>query len=422
MSRSPKIGYVLKRFPRLSETFVLNEMLELERLGTAVQVYSLVDVTVEEPGSPRHRLLQELKSPVIYLPARQPLKKWRVKLGHFNQGDFAQQVLKEICGGEVPPASILLLQAAVIGCMARAQGVEHLHAHFASDATTAAMLAGRATGIPFSFTAHAKDIFHQEVDTQLLRQKIAEARFVVTVSDFNRRHLVELAGVAAADKIVRLYSGIDLERFRANFSTPREPGLILSVGRLQEKKGFQHLIQACRHLQDWGQSFQCQIVGEGLEREALARQISDLGLQDRVVLAGAQPQEQIIETLQRATLLVLPCVISATGDRDALPTVLLEAMAVGLPVISTNLVGIPEVVEHGRTGLLVPAGDAMALAGAVQEILQKPEWQASFGRAGRARVEKLFDLRKNVPVLRGLFERGAPYEKNQAAAGPVGPL
>src|SRR5437667_10879126 len=148
MSQSPKIGYVLKRFPRLSETFILNELLELERLGTRLQIYSLIDVTLEEPGSPRHKLVQELKSPVVYLPARQPLKKWRVKLGHINQGGFTQQVLREICGGEVPPESVLLLQAALIGSMAKAHGVDHLHAHFGSDAASAAMLASRTTALP----------------------------------------------------------------------------------------------------------------------------------------------------------------------------------------------------------------------------------------------------------------------------------
>src|SRR2546426_4008972 len=164
MKAAPKIGYVLKRFPRLSETFILNEILELERLDTPLQIYSLIDVTTEEAGSPRHKLVQELKSSVIYLPTRQPLKKWRFKLGHFREGGFSQQVLKEICGGKVPPESILLLQAALIGSMAGAHRVNHLHAHFGSDAATVAMLASRISGIPFSFTAHAKDIFHEKVD------------------------------------------------------------------------------------------------------------------------------------------------------------------------------------------------------------------------------------------------------------------
>jgi len=403
MTKPPKIGYVLKRFPRLSETFILNEILELERLDTPIQIYSLIDVTLEEPGSPRHKLVQELKSPVVYLPARQPLKKWRVKIGRFNRGGFTQQVLKEICGGEVPPESILLLQAAVIGSMAKAHRVDHLHAHFGSDAASAAMLASRMTGIPFSFTAHAKDIFHEAVDRALLRRKIDEAKFVVTVSDFNRRHLIDLAGKESEGKIVRLYNGIDLERFQVDRSISREPGLILGVGRLQEKKGFHHLIEACRVLRDSGASFRCEIVGEGPEREALERQIASAGLQDCVALLGAKPQEELINMLKRATLFVLPCIVSANGDRDALPTVLLEAMAVGLPVISTNLVGIPEIVEHGKTGLLAAPGDPVELANAIKSMLGQPKLRESLALAGVAKVKTLFNLRKNVPILKSLF-------------------
>ncbi len=405
MNPSPKIGYVLKRFPRLSETFILNELLELERQGTPLQIYSLMDVAEEEPDKPRHKLVQELRAEVIYLPARQPLKKWRVKRGHFHQDDFAPQVLKDICGGDVPPDSILLLQAALIACMARAQGVNHLHAHFGTDAASVAMLAARLTGLPFSFTAHAKDIFHNDVDPGLLRQKIREARFVITVSDFNRRHLAKLAGPDLAHKIIRLYNGIDLERFQPDPAVTRERDLILAVGRLQEKKGFHHLIYACRILKDMGQAFRCVIVGEGPERDALARQIVECGVQDQLVLAGAQPQEQIIETFKRATLFVLPCVISAAGDRDALPTVLLEAMAMGLPVISTELVGIPEIIDHGKNGLLVPPDDPVQLAKAMAEILNHPKLQESLGRAAPGKAAARFDLRKNVPVLQDLFSR-----------------
>src|SRR5438552_14217910 len=141
MSSSPKIGYVLKRFPRLSETFILNELLELERLATPIQIYSLIDATAEETGSPRHKLLQELKSPVMYLPGRKPFRKWRIKLSHFGRGEFTQQAVKEACGGRVPPESILRLQAAFISVLAGAHGVEHLHAHFGSDAALVAMLA-----------------------------------------------------------------------------------------------------------------------------------------------------------------------------------------------------------------------------------------------------------------------------------------
>ena len=415
MNPCPKIGYVLKRFPRLSETFILNELLQLERLGTRLEVYSLVDVAEEESNRPRHKLLQELKSGVTYLPARQPLKKWHVKQGRFNEGEFSKHVLKEICGGEVPPESILLLQAAVIGCFARSQGVDHLHAHFASDAATVAMLAARLTGLPFSFTAHAKDIFHSAVNLDLLRQKISEAQFVVTVSEFNRKHLLDLTKEKCAEKIIRLYNGIDLERFKPN-TTRKEPfDVILAVGRLQEKKGLRDLITACRLLADSGQEFRCEIVGDGPEEESIGQHIQKLGLEDRVRLAGAQPQEKIIETFWRATVFVLPCVIAANGDRDALPTALLEAMAAGLPVVSTRLVGIPEIVEHGKTGVLVPPGDPDELSRAIVQILRNSKLQQAFGQAGRARAEQFFDVRENVRKLRGLFESSFNGEKRFSA-------
>jgi glycosyltransferase involved in cell wall biosynthesis len=290
--------------------------------------------------------------------------------------------------------------------MAKAHGVDHLHAHFGSDAASAAMLASRATGIPFSFTAHAKDIFHEAVGGELLRRKIAEAGFVVTVSEYNRRHLVNLAGKDSEKKIVRLYNGIDLERFQADWSIPRDPALVLGVGRLQEKKGFHHLIDACRLLRDAATPFRCQIIGEGPERESLTRSIANFGLQEWVTLSGAQPQEELLKTLQRATLFVLPCIIGANGDRDALPTVLLEAMAIGLPVISTNLVGIPEIVDHGKTGLLAAPGDAMELAETIRLMLTQPKLRETFARAGIAKLNQLFDLRKNVPILKEMFSGG----------------
>src|SRR5256885_10560160 len=154
MNRCPKIGYVLKRFPRLSETFILNELLQLERLGTPLQIYSLVDVAEEEGNRPRHKLVQELESEVTYLPARQPLKKWHVKQGRFKQGEFSKHVLKQISGGGVPPGSILLLQAAGIGCLSRSQGGGPLHAHFSSDAPPVAMLAARLAGLPLRLGGH----------------------------------------------------------------------------------------------------------------------------------------------------------------------------------------------------------------------------------------------------------------------------
>lgn len=363
------IGYVLKRFPRTSETFIINELLELERNGTSVEIFSLLEPKEEVA----HASLKKLKAPVIYLP-RKPIP----------------------------------LQADVLAVMARGKGITHLHAHFGTDATTVAMLTHRLTGIPYSFTAHAKDIYHETVDKKLLTEKISSAAFVITVSDYNRQHLLELAGENFKDKIIRLYNGIALDLFKPDETLKRETNLVLAVGRLVEKKGFRDLLEACKMLLNWGHDFKCLIIGEGPERESLTQQIKNARLDNCVTLAGTQPQEQVLSLMQKATMLVLPCVVSSTGDRDGLPTVLLEAMAAGLGVISTRISGIPEIIEDKKEGFLVEQRDSVALAKAMESVLTSPGLQIVFGRFGRKKAEKDFDVRKNVKVLRDLFTQALP--------------
>lgn len=402
-SRPPKVGYVVKKFPRLSETFIVNEVLELERRGTQIEIFSLAEPAQEV----RHEVLQRVRAQITYLPQNSVLKKWSFRAGRYAEGTLLEQQLGELFqSARVPETSLFFLKAATMAILAQAKGVTHLHAHFATAATTVAMLAGRLAGLSYSFTAHAKDIY-ENIDPALLREKILGARFVITVSEYSRRHLEELAGEDLAGKILRLYNGVDLDQLHPDPSIHREPDLILGVGRLVEKKGFSYLVQACRLLQDWERPFKCFIVGDGPERASLAQQITTHGLQDRVILVGSQSQEWVLGTMKRATVLVLPCVISRTGDRDGLPTVLLEALAVGLPAISTTLVGIPEIIKHGRTGLLVPPEDPASLAKAIEEILAHPTLQERLGREGRLKAEECFDIRKNVPVLRDLLLHSA---------------
>ena len=306
--------------------------------------------------------------------------------------------------------AVSYLEAGVIAAIASHEKIQHLHAHFATENATIARLASRLTGLPFSFTAHAKDIFHENVNRTALVQAIREARFVVTVSDSNRRYLVELAGKDLAHKIIRLYNGIDLERFYPNSATPRETDLIVAVGRLEQKKGFHHLLQACQLLSEWRVAFRCLIVGDGTEHDHLRKEAAARGLGGCVVFAGVQSQEQLIRTLNTATVMVLPSMVTASGDQDALPTVLLEALACGLPVVSTAVGGIPEIIEHGQTGLLVPAENPKLLAKAIAQLLSNPELQSSFARAGRLKAEQQFDIRKNVPLLFDLFLRSSRGE------------
>lgn len=395
-----RLGYVLKRFPRLSETFIVNEIAALERLGVSIDLFSLL----EPIELIRHDIVNRLRAPVTYLPQKPLVQRLTVRHGLCAQTACVERRLGELLDQEPLRAqTVLAVQAAALAALARARGLAHLHAHFATDAATVARLGGRLAQLPYSFTAHAKDIYDAEVDTAALATKIREARFVVTVSEYNRRYLASLAGEPAASNIVRLYNGIDLERFRPDPSVAREPGLILAVGRLVPKKGFHDLIRACQLLRECQQPFRCVIVGEGEEHGALAGAIASLGLASHVTLAGAQPQERVARLMQTSTVFALPCVISQTGDRDGLPTVLLEALAMGLPAVSTDLAGIPEILEHGRSGLLVPPGDPTALAAALRTVLTDPGLRERLSRHGRLKAEEVFDVHRNVQQLEARF-------------------
>jgi colanic acid/amylovoran biosynthesis glycosyltransferase len=404
-----KIGYVLKRFPRLSETFILNEILELERQGHQVEVFSLL----RPPPEGRHALLDQMIARVTYLPSGSALQKIRLQEGLDEQetdlaaalatADTAPNAL--FSGKSETDIATLHLKALAVALLSRSRGVDHLHAHFASDATTVALLAGRMSGLPFSFTAHARDIYHTyttiAADNATRRAKIEEAAFTVTVSDYNRNHLCRLAPSNAAH-IHRLYNGIDLSRFVPNPGAAK-PGLIVAVGRLIEKKGFADLVAACAILLRSCPAFRCRIIGDGPLHDRLRRQIEETGLGNHVEIAGPQPQEKLIGMMQEACLAVLPCIVSDSGDRDGLPTVLLEAMALGLPAITTTVSGGPEIIAHGKTGLLVEPGDTVGLAASIEALLQSPESMIRMGHAGRQRAEALFSLQNNVSALANLF-------------------
>jgi glycosyltransferase involved in cell wall biosynthesis len=280
------------------------------------------------------------------------------------------------------------------------------HAHFASRAAHVAMLASVLTDVPFGFTAHAKDIYHDEVDRDVLRVKMQVADLVVTVSDYNRRTLLAL-GDGLADlgrKLVRLYNGVDLSLFQP--APHRPPSRILAVGRLVEKKGFATLVRACALLRARGVSFTCEMIGSGAQEALLRETIATLGLEQTVRLRGGLPLEEVAEEVRTASVVVLPCVVASDGNVDALPTVLLEAMGSGVPVVSTAISGVPEIVVEGETGHLVPPGDVAALADAIDKVLRDPAAARRLGRAARARAERLFDLRTNVARLRELLAHG----------------
>ena len=410
-----KVGYVLKRFPRLSETFILNEVLELERQGVDVEIFSLL----RPPDELRHELLSAVRASITYLPGGSAVGGWHARTWEIG-GEIEKHKITDLIASNAQPfgdlmvgksaaeISQLCLRFVTLAMLASARGIQHLHAHFGSDATTVALMASRLTDIPYSFTAHARDIYHTYIDPKtdelIRRRKIAEAQFVVTVSDYNRRHLIKLAGEQSANKIHRLYNGIDLQRFQISSAVARTSGLLLSIGRLVEKKGFFDLIEACRLLRDAGTQFQLVIVGDGPLRDDLQQRINSYSLERQVELKGPMPQERIIDVMARSSALVLPCIVAKSGDQDGLPTVLLEALASGLPSISTLVAGVPEIIEHRKSGLLVPPEDPARLAEAMTELLNDHGLRQRIAEAGRSRAERLFSLPVNVKTLKGHFE------------------
>jgi len=390
------IAYILKKYPRLSETFILNELLELERQGVALRIFSL-----REPNDGIfHRDVERVRAEVTYIRWRRVLAMARAHVRVFRRSSARYvEALRSALRRRRFVSVQHFLKAAVIADHVQREGVRHIHAHFASTGASVALDVHRLTGVPYSFTAHAKDIYRNDLDLDHLRVKLEQARFAVTVSDYNQRHLARLGG----RRVVRIYNGLDLHRFVPNGGAPDEPPLVLAVGRLVEKKGFDVLIRACELLRADGVRFHCRIVGKGELARDLQALISALGLEQHVELAGPLPREKLLELFPRASVLAAPCVVGSDGNRDGLPTVLTEAMALKVPVVATAVTGIPELVEDGRTGLIVRERDPVALAAAIRRLIEEPETARRLAEAGRARVERDFDLHANVRELRTLF-------------------
>lgn len=422
-----EIGYVLKSYPRMSETFIANEIYLLERLGLKLRLFSILELTDPQ----RHAVVDATRAPVDYLPQVTPLNEapfpawlrrnapkffsshWRLfKSRPVNYALTLLAALRLACkhrqGPWQPETGFVkeFLQAGHIAQRILATGaIRHLHAHFCHTATTVAMFASRLCGLPFSFTAHAKDVYVRALNPgDLLQTKLRRAKFAVTCVKANQERLTSFG--MKETQIYNIYHGLDTRRFAPRADTAEEPAtpMLLSVGRLVEKKGFPVLIEACRLLKDRGHRFQCQIIGgPGPCAQRVASLIHELELEDTVALRPAMTQEELRQVYQRATLFVLPCQIADNDDRDGIPNVLVEAMASGLPVVSTNISGVPELIEHGVNGLLTPQKDARALADAVARLLDAPALRRELGGAAREKVCRLFDAESNILALHRLF-------------------
>jgi colanic acid/amylovoran biosynthesis glycosyltransferase len=393
---SPRVGYVLKMYPRFSETFVVSEILAREAAGHDIRVFSL-----RPPADGRfHAALAEVRAPVTYLPhARiRAAELWELVRTAAQRLPRLPSVLPALAACEVDDA----FQSLHLALQLEEQGITHLHAHFASVATTVARLASLLTGVPYSFTAHAKDIFHQDVLAADLEAKLRDAAAAVTVSDFNARYLRTLFP-ACTERLVTVRNGLRLDDFRYRPPLGREP-VVVAIGRLVEKKGFGVLLDALALMQRAGRPVRAVLAGAGPLESALREQVAGLGLGDLVDMPGPLPQHEVRSLVARSAVLAAPCVTASDGNVDGLPTVLLEAMALGTPVVSSPVTGIPELVRDGETGLMVPEHDAAALAVALLRILDDDGLSVRLAHKARALVEQQYDGRRQAVALGDLHQ------------------
>jgi colanic acid/amylovoran biosynthesis glycosyltransferase len=404
-SRPTKIAYTMSRFPKLSETFVLYEILELERQGIRVEVFPLI----REKEQVVHAEAQPIVARAHYSKPNDAkvLASHRYWLSK-KPGVYTRLWFDVVRGNIRSPkflsrAMIVMLQGAWFAQQMEALGVEHVHAHFATHPALVAYVVHQLTHIPYSFTVHADDIYTEQV---MLETKIQEAAFVVAISDYNRRFLSQLYGSNIEHKILVNHCGVDVSVFepRAQLAA-RDIFVMTCVARLEEKKGHRYLVEACKLLQDRGIPFRCQFIGEGELREEVEAQIERLGLREHVLLLGRQPRNRVKELLAESDVMVLPSITTPEGRQEGIPVALMEAMATELPVISTRISGIPELIDHGSNGLLVPEQNAEALANAIILLQSNPQVGRQLGAAGRVKVLQEFHLQHNTETLAQLFQR-----------------
>jgi glycosyltransferase involved in cell wall biosynthesis len=404
----PILGMILKGYPRISETFISNEILLLEKLGFSIHLFSM--------RRPRenftHNSIKQIRASVDYLP--ETLLKPLPRLLYHNVLLAAKHPKTYAAVAKIAARRFLrtrksatikhLMQAGYLAHrLLPGTGVTHLHAHFAHSPTSVAMFTSRLTGLPFSFTAHAKDIY--TTDPRQLREKIQLARFVVTCTEYNRRHLAGLCD-GAQTAIHRIYHGIDTRLFcgsQEKPSPPAPPYRILTIARLTPKKGLPTILKALKLLGEQGVVVKHTLIGDGDDREKTMALIESLGLSGISRWLGTRPHHEVLEHFRKADLFVLGCEVASNGDRDGIPNVLLESMAMGVPVVTTHISAIPELVEDQKTGLLVPPGRPDRLAAAMLRLLTDEGLRNRIVPAARRCIADGFDNRQLINDLAAVY-------------------
>ena len=423
------VAYVLKGYPRLSEVFITSEIYRMERLGVPLRLY-VIKAADEDV---HHDVVRRVLTRPEYL--LQPTSLTRARLSRWlsqNRGLFFPAVVRvgrrhpvalpRAAGKALaqavrarrtfwgPPRKLYLLELLRAVDLAdridRAGDVVRIHAHFAHGTTTVAWLASTITGLPFSFTGHAKDLYTEDLNPAgLLRRKMDAASFVVTCTEANRRHL---ASLGSSTPVHVVYHGLnadfeELVASRAHRDVPAKVRL-LAVGRLVRKKGLDTFVDACALLRSRGLDFEAVIAGESGESEQQVRdRVTAGGLEGHVTLVGPLTQEGLFEEYRKASVFALPCRVLEDGDRDGIPNVLMEAMACGVPVVTTGISGITELVRDGENGLIVEPDRAADLADALHRLVKDPGLAHQLAEQGRLTVAERFDAATTAARMASLL-------------------
>lgn len=398
------VAYVMSRFPKLTETFILEEIVAMRSAGVPIEIYPLL----RQSEAIAHRNAIRLAAQAHYLPfvsreilgsqlhylVRQP----RVYLGALAavlRGTWRSR-------NHLMGAIAIFPKVVHVGRLMKMRGIRHVHCHFATHPALAGFVIRRMTGIPYSFTAHGSDL---HVDRRMLCEKLGEASFAVAISGHNREVMLQECP-SAGEKVQVIHCGVDTSFFSPKPAERTETFTVASVGTLHEVKGHRYLVAACRELLDGGIEFKCVIVGDGPDRQMLEALIVKSGLDGRVSLVGALDRDAVRDTVGRADALVAPSVPTRRGQREGIPVVLMEAMSLGLPVVASDISGIPELVDDRVTGLLVPPRDHHALAEAIASLARDPARRRELGHAGRQKILREFDARVNAATLARHFAQG----------------
>ncbi|MBD3418842.1 MAG: glycosyltransferase [Chitinivibrionales bacterium] len=407
------IAYIITRFPAITETFILYEMKMLESMGCSIELFPLIkentDTMHPEAVSFFKKMhyvslfsLKTLSAQFFWLFSR-PVEYMQIWLYSFMYNLTSPKFLSRIF--------YVIPKAAYFARKMDELAIPHAHGHYAAHPGLAVYCINKLTQATCSITMHAHDIF---VERPMLRQKLASAKMLITISNFNRQYIGHLLGNEVMNKIHIVRCGVDLQLFQPRMQRSKgSVPVLICVASFKEYKGHKYLFEACAMLKQEGIKCRCRLVGDGVLRKQLHEDVIHLKIDDIVEFAGELPREKVLAELENATVFVLPSVIARTGKMEGIPVALMEAMAMKLPVVATAISGIPEILVNNKNGILIREKNSRELCRAVMSLIADVEYAARLGESARATIEQDYDQKKNVAALYRLFEMNLEKAKHQ---------